>query len=150
MNDEQRRAMFAKRHKGTHASYNWRFREAKRQNHGYEQLMDDTRKNLNQAKSKSGKAYYSHLNKEISDAERVRPHKSFDYHWITRSVEEIIEENPNITEKELRRKAKDIHSDVTDERINAGIAHLKKDKAITESNGKFKYIADYIHNKDSR
>ena len=96
-----------------------------------------------------GQAIDDKLAEEIVDAERVRPHKSFGYNWKTRSVEEIVDENPNITESELRRKAKDIHSDFTDSVISDGIKELKKDSVISESNGKFKHQKDYIHDKES-
>ena len=127
-----------------------RFRNAKNQNHGYEQIMDNLQDEIKENK-KDGKdtSYLEHLYKEIVDAERVRPHKSFGYNWKTRSVEEIVDENPNITESELRRKAKDIHSDFTDSVISDGIKELKKDSVISESNGKFKHQKDYIHDKES-
>ena len=124
-----------------------RFREAKRQNHGYEQIMESLREHIKEGKLRNDDvSYYENLQDKIRDAERNRPHKAFDYHWITRSVEEIIEDNPQITESSLRREAKDIHSDVTDKRIDDAIEHLERNGVIVRSNGKFNYIGDYINN----
>lgn len=128
-----------------------RFKQAKQQNAGYEQIMEGLRDEINQAKRENkDPTYYEHLYKEIVDAERVRPHKSFDYDWVTQVVEETIERNPGISEQDLYLKARDVHKDVTDARIKTGIKHLENDDIITSHAGHFKSTSDYIHNKDGR
>jgi hypothetical protein len=120
-----------------------RFREAKRQNHGYEFIMEDLQRDLeNNPHDLTNQALYQ----KITDAERNRMHKSFDYHWITRAVEEEVEDNPNITRSKLFAQAKSIHSDVTDTKINSAISQLKHDHIIKENNGHYTYQGDYINN----
>ena len=140
-------------HASTHEKNYWesRFKQAKQQNSDYEQIMDGLQDEIKQAKAE-GKdpSYYEHLYKEIVSAERVRPHKSFDYDWITQVVEEEIEQHPGISEQDLYLKAKERHKDVTDERIHRGIKHLENDGMISMKDGHFKSTSDYIHDKDGR
>ncbi|MCP6727054.1 MAG: hypothetical protein KJI69_03460 [Patescibacteria group bacterium] len=115
-----------------------RFKDAKRTNGNYEQMMDMFYNAIEDGqKNNQDVTFFQTWLRRVVSAERVRPDKSFYYHWVTTSVEDIIEENPDIKFNAIKKKIDWLQTDATDKQIRTGLKVLQKDQVIKKSNGGF-------------
>lgn len=116
-----------------------RFKEVKRTNGNYEQMMDMLYDAIVEGqKNNLDVTFFETWCRRVVSAERVRPDKSFYYHWVTTVVEDIIEENPNIKFDRIKKKVDWLKTDATDKQIRTGLKVLQKDEVIKKSKGGFK------------
>jgi len=118
-----------------------RLKEAKRQNQGYEQLMETIQEQiLDGQKNSEDVSFLEDWLRKVVDAERIRPDKSFYYHWVTREVEDIIEANPDIDLKNIKQKLSDLDVGIEDSLIDSGIEELKQDNVIQGNDSGFRTV----------
>ena len=115
-----------------------RFQEVKRTNGNYEQMMDIFQNAIVEGqKDNLDVTFFQNWLRKVVSAERVRPDKSFYYHWVTTVVEDIIEESPKIKFDKIKKKVDWSKTDATDKQIRTGLKVLQKDEVIKKSNGGF-------------
>ncbi len=138
-------------HGSENSVFERRLKEAKRQNQGYEQLMETLHESILEGqKNNEDVTFFQNWLRRVVDAERVRPDKSFYYHWVTREVEDIIEENPNIKFDQIKKKIDSLDADATDKQIKTGIEVLESDGVIKSGKSGFKLTESKIRKKSDK
>lgn len=118
-----------------------RFKEVKRTNGNYEQMMDMFHDAIVEGqKGNHDITFFETWLRRVVSAERNRPDKSFYYHWVTTVVEDIIEENPKIKFDKIKKKVDWLETDATDKQIRKGLRVLQEDEVIKKTNGGFELV----------